>query len=605
MTGGLIGPHPGPLPRERALDKTVRNSEPYLPGLVGGLKAIVCFVPRATKPFCLFERTSRFRMAPSPFFRVWAMSESGRDRISGCAIEYQSLALRRRAEMAHRGSGRDHSRRAGWLLGDELRSLSLLHDDFAYIAQSRNWAVMCAHLFEPHNAHVVPVFRIWTLALVNLAGRLANLPAVFAAAGYLGLVAAMLALGRVITRETGQLAAGLAAMAILGISTVTHPAVIWFSAGQALWAGTAILVGIALAQSWSEKGGALRLAAVALTTLAAPAIWSGGLLAGPAAVIYLYVENRRRAHGAMVFLAGVTLCAGVLMFIASRGQIDVSQLVWEKRPDVWPRPIQVLLHTSQVLVEECVCGNLGLQVTTTPRQAVALLFAFAVLHTWSSRGRAGWNALEVSGAFIAIGGCLLVFFFRGNLPYSSLRAYGWYHAIPQLGAILFGAGWWTAVSAALPERMSLGQAAAVLVFTFLFFLIQMPRAAQQLIQSAPELAVRETGLFPSTELLAGRARYFKVELHERQLRALVRLDRLDRLLTELNASPELLRGAFGRVMLPGLSEQQLGCDAISLLVPRPRNPDARAALAAESLVLIELLRPEPEPVPPWLDGKAR
>ena len=46
----------------------------------------------------------------------------------------------------------------------------------------------------------------------------------------------------------------------------------------------------------------------------------------------------------------------------------------------------------------------------------------------------GWNALEASGAFIALGGCLLVFFFRGNLPYSNLRAYGWYHAIPQIGS---------------------------------------------------------------------------------------------------------------------------------------------------------------------------
>src|SRR5262249_21548260 len=59
-----------------------------------------------------------------------------------------------------------------WLLVDELRSLALLHDDFAYIAQSRDWTALRAYLFEPHNAHVVPVFRIWTFALVGLSGRL-------------------------------------------------------------------------------------------------------------------------------------------------------------------------------------------------------------------------------------------------------------------------------------------------------------------------------------------------------------------------------------------------------------------------------------------------
>jgi hypothetical protein len=204
---------------------------------------------------------------------------------------------------------------------------------------------------------------------------------------------------------------------------------------------------------------------------------------------------------------------------------------------------------------------------------------------------------------MAFGGCLLVFYFRGNLPYTSLRAYGWYHTIPQLGAILFAAGWWAAVRRPAPERMSLGQTAAVLVLVFVFCLIQVPRAAQQLIASAPELAPSESKLFPSTELLAGRARYFKVELRERQLRALVRLDRLDALLTEMNASPESLRDVFGHVLIPGISEKQPGCDAFSLLSSRPRNPDARAELAAQSLLLVELLRPEPEPIPPWLDRK--
>jgi hypothetical protein len=491
-----------------------------------------------------------------------------------------------------------------WLLRDELREFPLKLDDFDYVSQSRDWQVTRAHLLEPHNAHVVPIFRLWTFALVAMAGQLTNLPMVFASASYIGLIAAMLALGYVVARETRQPAAGLAAMAILGVSTVSHPAVTWFSAGQALWAGTAILITIAFAQSWSEKGGALRLAAVALTTFLAPAVWSGGLLAGPAAVAYLYFKRGRRFAGPTILLAVITLVSGLLILALSYGQILGAEIVWEKRRDVWPRPVQTLLHIAQVLVETCVCGNFGLDATTTPRQAVALLFSLAVFHAWSRRGAGRWNSLEATGAAIALGSCLLVYAFRGNQPYSNLRSLGWYHTIPQVGAILFVSGWFTASCQPAAPRMTLGHAAAVLVLVFVFCLIQIPRAQQQLIQSAPPLAPNEARLFPSAALLAGRAVYYKGEFHDRQHRALVRLDRLDHLLSELKASPDSLRAVFGRISFPGISEKQLSCDALSLLRPRARNPDTLAELGSRSMELVELLRTEPEPLPPSLDPKS-
>jgi hypothetical protein len=490
-----------------------------------------------------------------------------------------------------------------WLLWDELRDFSLLRDDFDYIAQSRTWPMTMAHLFDPHNVHVVPIFRIWTFLLVTIARRLPNLPAVFASSSYIGLIAAMVAVAWVVVRETRRPAAGLSAMAILGISTVTHPAVTWFSASQALWAGTAILVTIALAQAWAEKGGANRLAAVGLATFLAPAIWSGGLLAGPAAVAYLYFKKSRRVTGPAVLLAGIALCSALLILALVQGQIRGAQIVWEKRVDVWPRPVQALLNTAQALVEACVCGNFGLHLTTTPRQAVALLIVLVVFYAWSRRGAGAWNSLEATGATIALGSCLLIYFFRGNQPYSSLRSLEWYHTIPQIGTILFAAGWWTAMQTqATPRpRMILAHAAAVVGLVVVFCLIQIPRAEQQLIQSVPPLILEEAGLFPSTALLAGRARYFKGEFHDRQHRALVRLDRLDRLLLNLKASPETLRGAFGRIGLPGISEKQLSCDAFSLLTPRPRNPETLAELAGRSIELVELVRPEREPALPWLD----
>ena len=492
-----------------------------------------------------------------------------------------------------------------WLLREDFSNFSLLHDDFDYIAQSRTWPLTWAHLFEPHNAHVVPVFRIWTCFLVSISGGLAALPAVLARSSYAGLFAAMLALAWVVARETRQPAAGLLATAILGLSTVVHPAVTWFSASQALWAATAILVTIALAQAWVEKGGAVRLAAVGVATFLAPAVWSGGLLAGPAAIACVFFKRERRVAGPAILLGSITLCSAFLVLALSQGQIRGNPMLWEKRFDVWPRPLQTLLHTAQVLIEACVCGNFGLDVITTPRQAVALLTVLSALYVWSRRGAGPWNSLEATGTVVALGSCLLIYFFRANMPYTSLRALGWYHTIPQVGTILFGAGWWSALRAPSKARprMSLAHAAGLVGFVVVFCLIQIPRSEQQLIQNAPAFVADEARLFPSTALLAGRAQYFKGEFHDRQHRALLRLDRLDELLFDLKASPESIRDVFGRLSFPGIAEKQLSCDAFSLLTPRPRNPDTLAELAGRSMVLVELVRPEREPERPWLEPK--
>ena len=138
----------------------------------------------------------------------------------------------------------------------------------------------------------------------------------------------MLVLGLVVARETRQPAVGLAAMSVLGISTVIHPAATWFSASQALWAGTAILVTLAFLQSWCKSGGTRRLIPVAVTALLAPAIWSGGLLAGPAAIAYLASKKTLR-NRVPVLVAGVMLCSIVLILVANRGQLGGAELVWE------------------------------------------------------------------------------------------------------------------------------------------------------------------------------------------------------------------------------------------------------------------------------------
>src|SRR4051812_20366652 len=97
-----------------------------------------------------------------------------------------------------------------WLMADELGHYSLRGDDFSYISRSLDWATLRANLLTPHNTHVVPIFRLWTFVVVAVAGRLENLQKACAAASYLGLAVAMLVVGHLAARESGQASVGLA-----------------------------------------------------------------------------------------------------------------------------------------------------------------------------------------------------------------------------------------------------------------------------------------------------------------------------------------------------------------------------------------------------------
>ncbi len=454
-----------------------------------------------------------------------------------------------------------------WMLADDLRPFTLIGDDFVYVAESRDGPTTLAHLWEPHNTHVVPIFRLGTFGLVVAARRLEYLPRVLAAGSYLGLVAAMLAVGYLVARETGRTSTGLAAMALVGISTVTYPAVTWFSASQALWAGAAIVMTVAFARNWSVRGGAVPFVGMTLGAVLSPAIWSGGLIAGPAAIAYLVARKRARLRWPAPFLAGITVGAGLLVLALSRRHLVENVVIWERHPGLWPRPIQALLHTSQALVEVCVFGNLGIDAITTPWQAVALLASLAVLHAWSRGGPLRFNPLEAAGATIAVGSGLLAYGLRANLPYSSLRPLGWYYAIPHIGAILFAAGWWAALTETAPGRMSLGRAIGVVALVGVFCVIHVPRGQQLLLQGAPPFLPGEDVSFPTTKLRVRRALYLKAASHDLQVRALARLDRVDRILHDLGVSPETLRDLMGRVLIPGIPEKQLASDAFSLLTP--------------------------------------
>ena len=487
-----------------------------------------------------------------------------------------------------------------WLMADELRYSGLSGDDFVYIADALDWQTTKAHLFVPHNTHIDPLFRLWTAMIVALAGRLEDMPTAFRAASYFGLIVTMLSVFVLVASESGRTILGLAAMAGIGLSTVVQPAVSWYSAGQALWAGSGIIWTLILARAWLRYGGVWRFLLVGLAALAAPAFWSGGLLAGPTAIAYIIAKNPSRYRGLVVALVLVTALAGLIVVGLSRHQITGTNQIWEHHKELWPRPVQVWLHTFQAITETVVLANLGLDAVTTPSQATVLGAVLIGIWLWSRAGLRRLNPLEASGAIVVVGSYLLVYFFRGNFPYSSLRDLGWYHAIPQVGAALFAAGWWQSLRPDHPHALTRIEAVVVLGFVGLLCVLHGPRAERNLLKHAPALYASEAELFPIPELQRFRALYFKEELLGRQVRALARLTKAESALARLNAGRETLRRIYGRVLVPGIPEKQLNSDAFSLMKLPPEDPARPPELPRIHRALDDLIRPESAPRPIWL-----
>ena len=173
------------------------------------------------------------------------------------------------------------------------------------------------HLLEAHHGHFVPLFRLETHLLTRLAGSLEAIPDVLSVASYATLVLAMAAVGHLVASEAGRVASGLVAMAAVGLSTVLGPAVLWYSAGQAMAAGTMVILMLIALQSWRISGTRWAFGMALLAAIAERLIWSGGFAAGPVGLAYLWADGRREARRASPWLLITTLVvAGLAWFLA-------------------------------------------------------------------------------------------------------------------------------------------------------------------------------------------------------------------------------------------------------------------------------------------------
>jgi hypothetical protein len=448
-----------------------------------------------------------------------------------------------------------------WLWYSPIQSYFLKGDDFVYLARSRTGASVREHLFEPHNGHVVPLFRLETYVLARLAGSLAAVPRSFAFASCCTLLAAMAVAGHIVARETGRAPLGLAAMAAVGFSTVLGPAILWYSAGQALAAGVAILITMAFLQAWRSRRSLSLLFLGTLAAAAAPLFWTAGYTAGLVGLVYLWSDGRRASRLASALPIAGSAMTGLLAWIFAGPALPATNELSRQSSNALANVSAISSHTTQAICEALVLSNLGLEAATSAVQSVVLLGILVAAWLWSrheATPASRWphwrlNPLETAGATLIITNYGLVFAARGlGMNYDKLRALGWYDAIPQLGAVLFASGWWSGqIDSPPPRRLNrpnCRELVGVALFAAIMLLMQVPRANRVIFQFDGAAAEISAGTGPTVP-------HTRSELAERargQRAALAELDHVERSARDPKADIDKLLQKAALLEIPGM-----------------------------------------------------
>jgi hypothetical protein len=360
-------------------------------------------------------------------------------------------------------------------------------------------------------------------------------------------------------------------MAGVGFTSVLGPALLWYSAGQALAAGTMVLAMVAALQLWRARGHWWLLAIGSLAAMAAPLFWTAGYTAGVVGMAYLWADGRRQCRRAAVIPLVVTIATGLLVRGAGATALAPATGV-AVQPFLRLNGFRAAVaHSSQAVCEALVINNLGLDATTTAPQSIALGSLLFVLWVWSRRRSAGdastllpsANPMEVAGAVLVAASLGMVFAVRGTeTTFGNLRALGWYDAIPELGAVLFAAGWWSGQLASPPpttiEPPWPRELLAVGVFAGAMLVLQVPRVGR---------VIFEYDGLAAPGPISGRPRT-PAELTEQareQRRALAELDRLEQRARQNRSDLAAIRSEVSRICVPGMPGNLHGSSAIDLL----------------------------------------
>lgn len=442
-----------------------------------------------------------------------------------------------------------------WLFADSLAYYRVQGDDFAYIGASRTIKRTIEHLFVPHNAHIVPSWRLLTWGLVAWAGTIASLPKVLGVATICVVPMVMASVGLLVGRETQRPTVGLVAAAFAGLTSVLKSPATWYSAGQTLWAALGILLTLLAVQSWRRSGGWWKLALSVVAAFIAGGFWTIGHASGLAAAAYLLATGESRCRRAAIVPFTATVAAVGVYFGLGAGKIEVEVRMEGNDQDKAINPYRGFSHSVQSISETLVIGNLGIAAETSPLQAAVLTFSLAGLWLWTFRRGGAPSPLECAGLTIVSVGYMVSWTFRGYYPWTSLRGVvPWYDAIPHIGAVLFAAGWWSRVWNPKPDSQPLtwGGVIGILALVVALSCVHEPRITRLFIVELPKFTEGEIKVFPVVDLQRLRCLLYAEILQKRQREHFARLDRAELIARRNRIGLDQIHDAFGRVLTPGL-----------------------------------------------------
>jgi hypothetical protein len=362
----------------------------------------------------------------------------------------------------------------------------LAQDDFQILAQSWTWQKTLDGLWTPNNEHTMPLGRLLTFAVAQLAGRPTALPFAGVLTGVVGLWIGMALTYVFVRRELGSPWYGLTALILFGVSSVYQQAVYWFAASFSVYALDALLLALLAAQRYRQTGRGRWLFVCGLCCVVAPGWFASGVLAGPLCCLYLLPRDdvgltrlKQPWHtlaalaplvGTIVFLGvSLPLTAGMIQHLEHyRNQNLTAVEAFQPLTGAW--------YTVRSVVDNLALGVFGITgVTVGPVAAPPLFIVVIAAGVWwahrSPRRRLAWL-----GAGLIFGSYLLIYSGRAMWNYDNVGMFtpSWsrYHLQPQLGLVLLICGGLPAWEGRWFRLDASGRLALLLG---LCFLIQVPR----------------------------------------------------------------------------------------------------------------------------------
>jgi hypothetical protein len=374
----------------------------------------------------------------------------------------------------------------------------LIVDDFQILVRSWTWPVAWDNLWVPANEHAMPLGRLTTWALAELAGRAAAVPHVLLGQGPLAVVLGMVLLYSFVRRELGHPFYGVVAMALFGVSTVYQQAVLWFSASFSILSLDTALLALLAAQAWRRTGRPWYLLLAALGTALAPGWFALGILAGPLCCLYLLPPERPAPRGRALLLHLLTALApllGTAAFLAVSLPRTAERILhlphYEGKTALEAfHLLPGLENAGRSVVDNLVLGMLGFSgapylVLPRPLAFVALAL-LAAAGVWWWRGVSRHRLLLLGLGFILLS-YVLMYGARSEEGWyyltkdgNGLHTWSRYHLFPQVGLALFLVGGlprWEGSRLRLDPAGSVSrrQFRALVVLVGVLFFLQAPR----------------------------------------------------------------------------------------------------------------------------------